>query len=119
MNKKTNNTKRTKNSKICILHGYYDESNQYHVEPCNSATLKTLPDNMRSYLLSNLNQGYDIAAMISSDPRRILVFHSEDHNNVFNRHIYEVVTKGWLDSALSGATAEDRAWWLYCNFPNV
>ena len=118
MNKKINNTKLAQNAKIYILHGYYDESDQYHVEPCNSATLKTLPDNMRSCLFTHLNKGYDITAVISSNPRRILVFHLEDHNNVFNRYIYEVVTKEWLDSALRGATAEDHVWWLYCNFPN-
>ena len=115
---KISNTKHLTNSKIYILHGFYDESGQYHVEPCNSAALKHLPDNMRSYLFSNLNKGYDITAMISSNPRRILVFHLEDHNNMFNRHIYEVVTKEWLDSALSSATTGDHVGWLYCNFPN-
>ena len=115
---KISNTKHPTSSKIYILHGFYDKSGQYHVEPCNSATLKHLPDNMRSYLFSNLNKGYDITAMISSNPRHILVFHLEDHNNMFNRCIYEVVTKEWLDSALSCATTENHVWWLYCNFPN-
>ena len=118
MNNRINNTKLTQNSKIYILHGYYDESGQFHVEPCNSATLKHLPDDMSSYLFSNLNKGYDITAMISSKPRRILVFLSEDHNNKFDRPICEVVMKAWLDSALSRASAEGHVGGLYCNFPN-
>ena len=118
MKKKINNTKLAQNAKIHILHGYYVECDQYHVEPCNSATLSHLPDDMRCYLFSNLNKGYDITAMISSNPRRILVFHLVDHKNMFNRCIYEVVTKEWLDSSLSSATAEDYVCWLYCNFPN-
>lgn len=118
MDMKTGNTKLTKNSKIGIRHGYYDESGKYHVEPCDCATLDHIPDDMRSYLFSNLNKGYDITAMISSNPRRILVFLTEDHNNMFDWHICEVVTKEWLDSALSRATAEDYVWWLFCNFPN-
>lgn len=116
MNKKSNNTKLAKNSKIYVVQGYYDERGQYHEAYFKNFALKKLPEDIHNDMLENLNKGCDITALIFPLFRSIFVLIQKERKNKFVRHIGEGIVRELLDSELASSFPKTQIVWIGYNF---
>lgn len=117
MNKKINNTKFTKNSEIYLMKGYYNESGQYNEDPFEKVALKDFPNNVRRNLLSSLNKGYHLNALVFPMSRSIFVLLPVAYKDKFEQHIGDGEVKALLDFKADCIVPNGYLLWAHRNFP--
>lgn len=97
MIKEINNTKFTKNSEICLMQRHYDENSQYHKAPIETISLRDFSNTVRRHLLSSLNNGYHINALVYPLRGSIYVLFPAEYRVKVEQHIGDDELKGLLD----------------------
>lgn len=116
MNKKVNNTKLSRNAKLYVVHGSYDNSGQYHEAYYKKFALGTLPEDIYNEMTEELNRGCDITALVMPLFETIFVFLPKDRKNKFVRYIGDNAVRELLDSELAKDFPKTQYVWIGYNF---
>ena len=116
MKKKINKTKVTRNSKLYVVHGIYDNSGQYHESYYKKFALGKAPDDIYNEMAEYLNMGSDFTALVMPSIKSIFVFITKDRKNKFLQHIGDSIVKELLDSELAQPFSKTTCVWRGCNF---
>ena len=116
MNKKINKTKLTRNSKLYVVHGIYDNRGRYHESYYKKFALGKFPDDIYNEMAEYLNKGSDLTALVMPSIKSIFVFLPKDRKNKFVRHISDNVVKELLDSELAQNFSKTTRVWKGYNF---
>ena len=116
MKMKISNTKTTRNTKLYVVHGVYDNSGQYHEAYYKKFALKQFPEDIYNEMAENLNHGCDMTALVFPSLKTIFVFLPKNRKNKFLRYRGENTVRKFLDSELEKDFTMTQHSWVGYNF---